>query len=237
MATEPDDCRPVNFPLWFPPLRLPPVVLFDRRETNTSTAGPPTNTTSTNSPALVGWVPPDARRSTWDIILSCLAVFLVCSWKCVHLNVPSAEESRGEWHSVSIWEKREWRLPIFPKRPLLRKWRRKLMWMAIISVAPELGVGMAFMEWERARKDAREVGCSVSLAFLVNMGGLVCRKVRAPTDDATRQAGELPAPTNGADPEKSTTTGTELAGLAHKDCLARIGARNPPSPFHFPATH
>jgi len=62
------------------------------------------------------------------------------------------------------------------------------------------------------------------------MGGLVYRKVLAPTDDPTRQAGELPTPTNGADPEKPTTTGTDLAGLTHKDYLARIGARNPPSP-------
>ncbi|KAK1752040.1 hypothetical protein QBC47DRAFT_389503 [Echria macrotheca] len=146
-----------------------------------------TNTTSSGgSGGMIGWVPPDARRNTWDIILSCLSIFLVCSWKCVHLNPPTGEEARGEWHKVSIglakggrWR---WEVPIFPKLPLLRKWCRRLMWMGIISVAPELGVAVSVKEWKEARSDLKwmsrsGVHCTMPHAFLFNMGGVIIREV------------------------------------------------------------
>ncbi|KAK1758996.1 hypothetical protein QBC47DRAFT_97312 [Echria macrotheca] len=161
-----------------------------------STAETLINTTSAASQDLVGWVSPDARRNTWDIIFSCLTVFIICSWKCVHLNVPTEAESRGEWHKIKVRGKKGWQLPIFPKKPLLRKWGRKLMWMLIMCIAPEIGVAVAFTQWKKAREDAREHGCSQQFAFLVNMGGLVCRTVRP-------QPGEGP-----------TTTGVDLLVIA-----------------------
>ena len=58
------------------------------------------NTTLPGEPGMIGRVPPDSRRSTLDIILSCLSIFLFCSWKCVHLNIPSLAYNRfvGDSH-------------------------------------------------------------------------------------------------------------------------------------------
>lgn len=68
------------------------------------------NTTASNAtttgPGRVGWVSSESRRSTWGIICSCAAVFLICSWKCTHLDIPTIEESRGGWHKwpgVPYW--------------------------------------------------------------------------------------------------------------------------------------
>ncbi|KAG7409237.1 hypothetical protein Forpe1208_v011702 [Fusarium oxysporum f. sp. rapae] len=83
---------------------------------------------------MVGWVSPAPRRSTWIIIWSCLSIFIVCSWKCVHLNIPTHEEIQGEWHTVQLFEY----LPdvsFWPKAPLRRKWRRKIAWMTFIALA------------------------------------------------------------------------------------------------------
>ncbi|KAK0613204.1 hypothetical protein B0T14DRAFT_275320 [Immersiella caudata] len=131
-----------------------------------------TNGTSPDGSGMVGWVSPDARRNTWDIILSCLSIFFVCSWKCVHLNPPTAREARGGWHEV-------WKIPIFPKWSLLRKWGRRSMWMGIISVAPEMGVALSVEQWLEARKASKHFGgaCTMSHAFFFNMGGVVLREV------------------------------------------------------------
>ncbi|RYO81790.1 hypothetical protein DL766_004651 [Monosporascus sp. MC13-8B] len=137
-----------------------------------------TNTTIADGSGMVGWVSPDARRNTLDIILSCLSIFLVCSWKCVHLNLPTFEESRAGWHKVTISGK-DWNIPVFPERPLLRKWGRKLMWMGLISIAPELGVALAVKQWEAARESAYGESYTMTHSFYAQMGGIVLRVVRA----------------------------------------------------------
>ncbi len=68
-------------------------------------------------------------------------------------------------------------MPIFPKAPLLRKWRRKLMWMGIISIAPELGVAIAVQQWVEATGASKRTGCTMAQAFFANMGGLILREV------------------------------------------------------------
>ncbi|RYP12482.1 hypothetical protein DL765_007281 [Monosporascus sp. GIB2] len=141
--------------------------------TNITTA----NTTIADGSGMVGWVSPDARRNTLDIILSCLSIFLVCSWKCVHLNLPTLEESRAGWHKVNIFRK-DWDIPLFPERPLLRKWGRKLIWMGVISIAPELGVALAVKQWESARKSAYRESHTMTHAFYAQMGGIVLRVVK-----------------------------------------------------------
>lgn len=113
-----------------------------------------TNSTSSNT-TMVGWVPPAPRRSTWSIIWSCLSIFIVCSWKCVHLNIPTHEEIQGEWHTVQIGRC----LPdisFWPKAPLRRKWRRKIIWMAFIALAPEFGVALAAKQYMDARRELKE---------------------------------------------------------------------------------
>lgn len=135
----------------------------------------------------VGWVGPEPRRSTWDIIWSCLAIFLVCSWKCTHLNIPTREESQAGWYHPS-WKP----IPIlyWPERPLMRKWARKAMWMVIIAVAPEVGAALAMQQNLEAKdalkrlhlgEEAAGHGHSNSSqwtmahAFYAGMGGFVLR--------------------------------------------------------------
>ncbi|CVK85217.1 uncharacterized protein FPRN_06906 [Fusarium proliferatum] len=140
-----------------------------------------TNSTSGNT-TMVGWVSPAPRRSTWSIIWSCLSIFIVCSWKCVHLNIPTHEEIQGEWHTIQICRY----LPdvsIWPKAPLRRKWRRKILWMTFIALAPEFGVAMAAKQYMTARRELKEFTkalpdeaaqrYTMAHAFYVQMGGVV----------------------------------------------------------------
>lgn len=135
------------------------------------------NTTAngSNSSARVGWVSPGSRRSTWDILWTCFSVFLICSWKCTHLNIPSAEESEAGWHK---WHG----IPYWPERLLRRKWRRKAWWMVVIALAPEVGVAAAVEQYINAREDRRTAEeraalrggggpFSMAHAFYANMGG------------------------------------------------------------------
>jgi hypothetical protein len=43
-------------------------------------------------------------------------------------------------------------ISFWPKAPLRRKWRRKILWMTFIAVAPEFGVAMAAMQYMEARR-------------------------------------------------------------------------------------
>ena len=97
-------------------------------------------TNGTAPDQMVGWVSPVPQRSTWDIIWSCLSIFLLCSWRAVHLNLPTPNESLGEWYEFPLGKLM---LPYWPKKPLRTKWRRKIFWMVVICLAPELGVGIA----------------------------------------------------------------------------------------------
>ncbi len=128
--------------------------------------------------AHVGWISPVPRRSTWDIIWTCLSVFLICSWKCTHLNLPTREESRAGW--LKWW----WVLPVWPTRPLWRKWRRKLMWMLLIALCTELVVALAMDQNLKARRDLKKARkltegrpaarhYSLAHAFYARMGGFI----------------------------------------------------------------
>ena len=71
---------------------------------------------------------PADQRSIWDILWSCLATILACSWVSVHPNIPAPNET---------W----WRV-------FLR--RLELMFWAV--VAPEMIIGWAFRQWSCARR-------------------------------------------------------------------------------------
>ncbi|KAF5632705.1 hypothetical protein F52700_6241 [Fusarium sp. NRRL 52700] len=105
------------------------------------------------SDKMIGWVPPDAHRNTWGIIWSCLTIFIVCSWKCVHLNIPTHTEAIAGWHKIKLCPGME--IPYWPEQPLLWKWTRKLFWMVLIAVAPEYGVGMALAQYFQAKNDMK----------------------------------------------------------------------------------
>jgi len=134
---------------------------------------------------MMGWVSPGPQRNTWDIIYSCLSVFLLCSWRAVHLNLPTPEESEGEWNRFQLGGLV---MLYWPKRPLRAKWRRKIVWMILICLAPEIGVGIAATQYLRARTardkanaEAETKGLSerftMAHAFFANMGGIAVRQV------------------------------------------------------------
>ncbi|KAK2931765.1 hypothetical protein FoTM2_009281 [Fusarium oxysporum f. sp. vasinfectum] len=125
------------------------------------------NSTASNT-NMVGWVAPAPRRSTWSIIWSCLSIFVVCSWKCVHLNIPTHEEIQA---------------------PLRRKWSRKIIWMTVIALAPEFGVALAAKQYMDARRELKEFTKALSNevaqkytmahAFYVQMGGIIIYETSA----------------------------------------------------------
>lgn len=124
---------------------------------------------STSAVERVGWVSSPDTRSTSEILWSCFSVFLVCSFKCVHLNLPTVQESEAGWHTLLAgW------LPYWPTKPLRMLMLRKLMWMAIIVLAPEIGVALAAREYLNARRLQKAVGSpafTLTHAFFVSMGG------------------------------------------------------------------
>jgi hypothetical protein len=155
------------------------------------------NTIASNTTAgenRVGWVSSGSGRSTSDILWSCFSILLVCTWKCVHLNLPRLEESTAGWLKWVC-------IPYWPERPLLWKWLRKIGWMGVIVMAPELGVAMAMGQYLEATEFARRVkggkGSKVkggevkgnkvkgdeltkTHAFYANMGGFIM-KLQAPS--------------------------------------------------------
>jgi hypothetical protein len=140
---------------------------------------PAQNTTTLNATgvdAKVGWVSAGSGRSTLNIIWSCLAVFIVCSWKCVHLNIPSREESEAGWHKFKG-------VPYWPEGSLWSKWLRKAKWMGIMAIAPELGVAIAVRQYLEARKGLRGSKWSIAHGFYANMGGYA---VRIPSGDSRK---------------------------------------------------
>ena len=70
---------------------------------------------------------PVDQRTLWDILWSCLATIIACSWVSVHPNIPGPNES-------------SWRI-------FLR--RLELMFWAV--VAPEMIITWAFQQWLGAR--------------------------------------------------------------------------------------
>lgn len=138
----------------------------------------PGNLTS-NGTEQVGWVSSRPGRSTSEIIWSCVTVLLVCTYKCVHLNLPSQEENEAGWHRIVG-------VPVWPEWPLLRKNLRQLKWMAFILVAPEYGVAIAFHQYQIAKVEAERThrGQKMSLAhgFFAQMGGFVIKSSRSEND-------------------------------------------------------
>lgn len=127
-----------------------------------------TGTLTSKTADKVEWMSAPDVRGTSDILWSCFAIFLVCTWKCTHSNIPSWEESEAGWHSIGN------RLPYWPTKLWWRVFLRKVKWMVTISLAPELGVTMAVNELWQAWELRKEVSCSnftLTHAFYALMGG------------------------------------------------------------------
>jgi len=150
-----------------------------------------TTTSNTTTNDRVAWVPPPKGRGTINIVWSCVSVLLVCTYKCVHLNISSFEENRAGWH-------KRYGIPYWPEWPLLRKQLRKLKWMTIILIAPELGVAIASKQYFKARNDLQNIDgvpgdvMELTHAFYANMGGFAIA-IRQ-SSEANRTSGPSEAP-------------------------------------------
>ena len=130
----------------------------------------------------VGWVSSANKRTTSDILWSCFTIFLLCSWKCVHLHIPTVEESEARWQMLGGW------LPC-PSLQLLKCWLRKVKWMCIIALAPEIGVAMAtdqFMKAREMNKRFQKLHFTLTHCFYALMGGFV---LAVPRDGDGNQEG------------------------------------------------
>ncbi|OCK73129.1 hypothetical protein K432DRAFT_410965 [Lepidopterella palustris CBS 459.81] len=79
----------------------------------------------------IHWDPPKTRRSTWDIIWTCATVFLICTWMCVHLNLPSIAETEAEWLKIEFpYFGGKQPVPYWPSWLLWKKWLRRIGLMA-----------------------------------------------------------------------------------------------------------
>lgn len=105
-------------------------------------------------------------RGTLDIVWSCLAVLLLCTWVVLHENVPAEGSTNGSW-----WSRR------FLSAFLAVQ---KTCSFIYALFAPELFTGKAMMclyfarhvralMVDRAKKDGVE--WTIYHAFLANMGG------------------------------------------------------------------
>jgi len=128
------------------------------------------NTTShSSSDDRVGWVPNNGGRSTSGILWSCFSVLLVCSWKATHLNIPSRAETQATWYKLGP-------VPYWPHKLHWKKWRRKLEFMLLVIVAPELGVGLAIKQYVDAKKLVQAINddggeWTMVHGFYATMGG------------------------------------------------------------------
>ena len=103
----------------------------------------------------IGWVSEPDFRGTWDIIwTSCITVF-ICTFTLLCLNVPAKDDT-----------------------PFVL-FRRRIFWMLLAILAPEIVLTYAAGQWSRARHsldDFRTAGYpqwTMRMAFFADMGGFV----------------------------------------------------------------
>ena len=75
-----------------------------------------------------GWAPEPTVRGTWGILSSCIITISLCIWTAVHLNIPEHHKKKQQ-----IW--------------------RKLKWLVLGLLAPEM---VAYVAWHQ-RKKAKEI--------------------------------------------------------------------------------
>lgn len=101
------------------------------------------------------WVSQPTYRGTWDILWTCLATVFICTYTLLCLNLPAPHDT----------------LPILI--------RRRILWMFLAVVAPEIVLTYASGQWSRARQSVelfQKAGFdqwNMRLAFFADMGGFV----------------------------------------------------------------
>jgi len=113
-------------------------------------------------------------------------VLLLCSWKAVHLNIPSRAESQATWYKLGP-------VPFWPQKLLWRRWGRKIGYMVLVILAPEIGVGLAMKQSEDAKELIKAINdnggdWTMVHGFYANMGGFALHV----SGDATRRERRYP---------------------------------------------
>ena len=104
---------------------------------------------------VTNWVDQPSYRGTWDILWTSLVTVFICTYTLLCLNVPVP---RDTW-------------------PILL--RRRLLWMFLAVIAPEIVLTYGCGQWSRARQSVETFQkdgydqWSMRLAFFADMGGFV----------------------------------------------------------------
>lgn len=98
------------------------------------------------------WGPND--RNTLTVLQSCVITLLSCTWAVLHLNIPAPRDS--------YWT----------------QFRRKMKWMMVTLLAPEITCSVALRQWHESRvavKEMKELGIEWTTVqgFYAVMGGYV----------------------------------------------------------------
>lgn len=101
------------------------------------------------------WVDQPSFRGTWDIIWTSLATIFICTYTLLCLNVPAPTDN--------VWTIA----------------KRRLFWMGLAIIAPEIVLTYAAGQWSRARQsvqtfhDSGFAQWTMRSAFFADMGGFV----------------------------------------------------------------
>ena len=104
-----------------------------RRALAAPTQAPTQNFTALRTDIAPPWVPDPDNRGTWSLLYSCVFTLVLCVWTAIHLNVPAYHESRTS------------------------QWLRKLKWVMLAIIAPELGVYTAYAQYFQAKNHIRQL--------------------------------------------------------------------------------
>lgn len=116
---------------------------------------------STNGPYVRGFVSEPDGRGTVGILSSCILTLVICLWTCLHLNIPP------------------------PTVTYFQILRRKLRWMLIGAIAPEIMASTAFGQYLCVKDQVRKINSISELfsqhgdkwtltdGFYANMGGFI----------------------------------------------------------------
>src|ERR1700761_2370286 len=125
------------------------------------------STNSTSGDSLIPWPGPSTSniRSTYDVLWSCLVTIFACVYTALHMNIPARHDSK--------W----------------RRFRRRVKWVFINFLAPEIATSLALTEYLACRRHTslfrKETNCnsedwSLTHSFYSTMGGV---RITLPTGE------------------------------------------------------
>lgn len=127
------------------------------QDTSTSTIIDNETPVTYPSGQIQGWVSQPNFRGTWDIIWTSIITIFICTYTLLCLNVPAANDT------------------------FFTNTRRRLGWMLLAIMGPEIVLTYAAGQWSRARRSVQDfhgsgfTNWTMRLAFFADMGGFTLR--------------------------------------------------------------